>query len=206
MRYGFTEADLKQIKPRRARRSRRRVRVIRPKPVVVVQTNQPRRRRGRRGRGNRRSSGGIQRSGGFRHQLVFSKDDLKGNSSGIIKFGPDLAEHQAFCKGLLNAYHQYKITNVRVQYKSEAASTLSGSIAYELDPSCKLTTLESKLRKFPITRNASASWSAREINGEVWQNSTENQFFFLYKGNGDSGVAGSLLISYNVLVQNAKQK
>ncbi|SCO64875.1 P3-CP [Torilis crimson leaf virus] len=185
------------------RRPRRRVRT---KPIVVVQTTQPgrrrRRRRGRNGRGPRTM--GQSRGGANREQLVFSKDDIKGNSYGAITFGKDLSDHPAFSSGILKAFHEYKITNLRVIFKSEAPSTTGGSLAYELDPHCELTSLSSKIYKFGATKGGQKTWTAKEINGTEWHSSSENQFRLLYKGNGDSTQIGSFEIHYTVLFQNPK--
>ncbi|DAZ87636.1 TPA_asm: P3 protein [Foeniculum vulgare polerovirus] len=186
-----------------ARRPRRRVRT---KPVVVVQTAQPgrrRRRRGRRNRNNARANAGSGNGGGSQ-SFVFSKDDITGNSDGALTFGKDLSEHAAFSSGILLAFHEYKITNVRVIFKSEAPSTAFGSLAIEMDPHCKLSKLQSKIFKFGITRGGQKAWSSQAINGQEWHPSDENQFRILWKGNSDSKVIGSFEIHYTVKYQNPK--
>nr|SCO64862.1 P3-CP [Wild carrot red leaf virus] len=187
--------------PRRPRRP------VRVKPTVVVQTTSTRgrrRRRGRRGNRNSRALGGPG-TGSNRQQFVFSKDDLKDNSNGYMSFGKDLSDHAAFSSGLLKAFHEYKITNLRVLFKSEAPSTTGGSIAYEMDPHCGLTALSSKIYKFGVTKNGQRSWSAKDINGQEWHSSDENQFRFLWKGNGSTGTqVGSFEIHYTCLFQGPK--
>ncbi|DAZ87629.1 TPA_asm: P3 protein [Trachyspermum ammi polerovirus] len=185
------------------RRPRRRAQ---SKPIVVVPTTSN--GRGRRRRGRRRSGGpramGSPGSGISRQQFVFSKDDIKGNSNGYITFGKDLSDHPAFSSGLLRAFHEYKITNVRIIFKSEAPSTAAGSIAYELDPHCELSTLSSKIFKFGVTKGGQKTWTAEKINGKEWHSSSENQFRFLWRGNGDNTQVGSFEIHYTCLFQGPK--
>lgn len=199
--YGLTRRSrgLKRMAPK-SRQPRRR------QPVVVVQTNQPRRRRGRRGRRRANPPRGIvtPRPTGFNDKLTFSQNDLQANGTGKLTFGKSLSEHSAFSNGLLLAFHEYKITKLRVQYQPEASSTSAGSISFELDPHCKLSTLESKINKFPITQKGSRTWTAGKINGLNWIPSDSDQFRFLWKGNGSSVLAGSFLIEYWVQAQNPK--
>ncbi|QBR53292.1 coat protein [Siratro latent polerovirus] len=187
---------------RRRRRNRRNARRQR---VVVVQTpGLP--RRGRRQRRNRRRVNRGSRTGGGRSSetFVLSKDNLAGSSSGSITFGPSLAEKPEFSSGILKAYHEYKITMVKLEFISEASSTSSGSIAYELDPHCKYSTLQSPINKFGITKNGSRSWAARFINGVEWHDASEDQCRILYKGNGASSIAGSFRITFRCQFQNPK--
>ena len=186
-----------------SRRPRRRART---KPIVMVQTARTgRRRRRRRGRGsgNPRTVGGPG-GGSCSQKFVFSKDNLAGSSGGVITFGKDLSDHPAFSNGLLKAFHQYKITNMRVRFISEAPSTAGGSISYELDPNCELDKLSSTIYKFGVLKNGQASWSAEKINGKEWHSSSENQFRFLWKGNGGNSTVGSFEIHYTCLFQNPK--
>ncbi|UYP38764.1 coat protein [Chickpea leafroll virus] len=191
----------------RKRRNRQPRRVAsRRNAMVVVQAPRPassRGRRRRRGRGANRGTRGS-RTGKSGETFVFSKDNLAGSSSGTITFGPSLADCPAFSSGILKAYHEYKITNVLIQFISEAASTSSGSISYELDPHCKNTSLQSTINKFGITKNGQRSFAARLINGLEWHDASEDQFRILYKGNGSSSIAGSFRITIKVLVQNPK--
>nr|WIL96166.1 coat protein [Carrot polerovirus 2] len=209
--YGLTKRS-RGVKPMvvvnpSSRRPRRRVQS--KQVVVVAAPTTGRRRRGRRGRGKRnpRTAGGSG-NGIVRQQFTFSKDSIKGNSSGSITFGKDLSEHTAFSKGVLTSYHEYKITNVRVHYKSEAPSTAAGAIAYELDPHCKQTELKSRIFKFGITdrvlKTTLVTWSAGQINGKEWHSFEDNQFRLLYSGNGADQIAGSFEIVYTVLSQGPK--
>lgn len=165
--------------------------------VVYPMGRQPRnrRRRPRRvRRGGRNPNGG--RSGvGIAYE--FNKDNLKDSSSGTITFGPSLSEKDEFAKGTLLSFHEYKITSLTLKYISEAASTASGSIAYELDPFCKLDKLKSTLNKFPITGGGSRTFKAAEIRGNNWRATEEDQFKLHYKGNGTTNaVAGYFNIKF----------
>nr|ALR87186.1 coat protein [Phasey bean mild yellows virus]QTJ01863.1 coat protein [Phasey bean mild yellows virus]QTJ01869.1 coat protein [Phasey bean mild yellows virus]QTJ01881.1 coat protein [Phasey bean mild yellows virus]QTJ01887.1 coat protein [Phasey bean mild yellows virus] len=187
------------------RRRRRNKRVTRRQRVVVVQApGLP--RRGRRQRRNRRRASRGGRAGGGRSSetFVLSKDNLAGSSSGSITFGPSLSEKPEFSSGILKAYHEYKIIMVTLEFISEASATSSGSIAYELDPHCKYSSLQSSINKFGITKNGSRSWSSKFINGEEWHDASEDQFRILYKGNGASSIAGSFRITFKCQFQNPK--
>ncbi|AIY62171.1 P3 [Sauropus yellowing virus] len=177
-------------------------------PVVVVTPNgQPRgRNRGRRNRLRNRGNRGRTARGSVQSEtFVFNKDDLKGSSHGTIKFGPNLSESVALSAGVLKAYHEYKIVMVNIRFVSESSSTAQGSIAYELDPHCKLDALKSTLRKFPITKGGQATFRASEINGEKWHDTTVDQFRLLYKGNGAaSETAGFFQIRFTVQLHNPK--
>ncbi|QVY47432.1 P3 [Barleria polerovirus 1] len=188
------------------RRTRTRTVRTRVQPVVVVPSGAPRRRmRRRRTRaGGRNRPLSARRGGSNSETFTFNKDSLKGSSSGTITFGPSLSESIALSGGVLRAYHEYKITNLQVRFFSEAASTAEGSIAYELDAHCKLASLQSTLRKFPITKNGTASFGASQINGEEWHDVSEDQFKFHYKGNGSSATAGYFQITYRVSLHNPK--
>nr|USN17962.1 P3 [Melon aphid-borne yellows virus]WKE35851.1 P3 [Melon aphid-borne yellows virus]WKE35857.1 P3 [Melon aphid-borne yellows virus] len=186
------------------RRRRNRRRTSKSNRVVVVQTTgQPQRGRRRR-RNSRRSPRGGRAGGRSGETFVFSKDNLTGSSSGAITFGPSLSESPAFSSGILKAYHEYKISMVKLEFISEASSTSSGSISYELDPHCKLNALQSTVNKFGITKSGFRTWSAKLINGLEWHDATEDQFRILYKGNGSSSTAGSFRITIKCQVQNPK--
>ncbi|DAZ87608.1 TPA_asm: P3 protein [Kalanchoe marnieriana polerovirus] len=188
---------------RRPRRTQRRQRV---QPVVVVQTPRTTRRQRRRRRGGAR---GRRRAvpagaGGTIETFVFSKDSLTGSSSGNITFGPSLSDCPAFSNGILKAYHEYKISMVTLEFISEASSQSSGSIAYELDPHCKLTSLSSTINKFGITKPGRRTFTASFINGTEWHDTSEDQFRILYKGNGATTVAGSFRITIRCQFHNPK--
>nr|ALJ83595.1 coat protein [Cucurbit aphid-borne yellows virus] len=197
-----TAAARNQNAGRRRRRNQRSIR--RDRVVVVNPSGGP--PRGRRQRRNRRrpNRGGRARGRSPGETFVFSKDNLTGSSSGSITFGPSLSESPAFSSGILKAYHEYKIIMVQLEFISEASSTSSGSISYELDPHCKLGSLQSTINKFGITKNGLRRWAARQINGMEWHDATEDQFKILYKGNGSSSVAGSFRITIKCQVQNPK--
>lgn len=191
--------------PRRAQRGRGR-RPRRPQQVVVVAPPRYTRGGGRRQRGRARPGGmRIPRTGGSRETFVFAKDSLKGNCSGSFTFGPSLSDCPAFKNGVLSAYHEYKITMVTLSFISEASSTSAGSISYELDPHCKISSLQSTINKFSITKSGSVEYKSKKINGIAWHDSTEDQFRILYKGNSDgSTIAGSFRITIRVSAQNTK--
>nr|AHJ60026.1 coat protein [Suakwa aphid-borne yellows virus] len=187
----------------RSRRNARR-RAAKNNRVVVVQAVGASQRRRRRRRNVRRPPGGSRAGGRPSETFIFSKDGLTGSSSGAITFGPSLSESPAFSSGILKAYHEYKISMVKLEFISEASSTSSGSISYELDPHCKLTALQSTVNKFGITKNGSRVWRAKLINGSQWHDSSEDQFRILYKGNGSGSTAGSFRITIQCHVQNPK--
>nr|UVK78403.1 MAG: major coat protein [Plant associated polerovirus 1]UVK78409.1 MAG: major coat protein [Plant associated polerovirus 1] len=181
-------------------------RIRRRNPVVVVQTPRQPQRRGRRRR-VRRVVTGRGRTGrrGSSETFVFSKDNLKGSDSGSITFGPSLSDCPAFSSGILKAYHRYKITMVKLEFISEASSTSSGSIAYELDPNCEASSLQSYINKFGITKGGRRTFTASTINGTEWHSSNVDQFRILYKGNGSSSAtAGSFRITIQCSTQNPK--
>nr|ABY73591.1 coat protein [Barley yellow dwarf virus PAV]ABY73657.1 coat protein [Barley yellow dwarf virus PAV]ABY73663.1 coat protein [Barley yellow dwarf virus PAV] len=191
--------------PRRANNGTRRRRRRAIRPVVVVQSNRagPRRRNARRARGRRPNSVFGPKRGA--EVFVFSVDNLKANSSGIIKFGPDLSQCPAVSDGVLKSYHNYKISSVNVEFKSHASSTTSGAMFIELDTSCKQSALASYINSFTISKSASKSFKATEIGGTQFQASSVNQFFLLYKANGTtSDTAGQFIIKLEIHLMTAK--
>nr|QRW41684.1 MAG: capsid protein [Geolu virus] len=193
---------------RNGRRSNTRaIRRRRVQPVVMVApTGAPRRNRRRRNRRPARDS--RPRNGGrtgSSETFTFNKESLKDNSSGVLTFGPSLSECVALSGGVLKAFHEYKISMVTVRFVSESSSTAEGSIAYELDAHCKLTSLQSTLRKFPVAKGGTRTFGASQINGVEWHDSSEDQFRLLYKGNGTKGAtAGYFSISIRVQLHNPK--
>nr|AGW45394.1 coat protein [Beet western yellows virus] len=189
---------------RRPRRQARRAQ--RSQQVVMVPAPRPARRRNRRRRGGRNRTRGVipARGAGSSETFVFSKDNLAGSSSGSITFGPSLSDCPAFSNGILKAYHEYKISMVTLEFISEASSQNSGSIAYELDPHCKLSSLSSTINKFGITKPGRRTFTASYINGTEWHDATEDQFRILYKGNGSSSIAGSFRITIRCQFHNPK--
>ncbi|ABG46339.1 coat protein [Sweet potato leaf speckling virus] len=187
----------------RTRRRRNQRRSTRGQPVVVVtapRNTGGRRRRRRGGRTTRRAALPGGRS--IRQTFVFSKDNLKGSATGSFTFGPSLSECEPFEGGVLKAFHEYKITNILLQFVSEASSTSSGSISYELDPHCKISSLSSTVNKFSVTKGGARSFTARMINGLEWHDSSEDQCRILYKGNGGNDIAGSFRVTITVAFQN----
>nr|BDW36307.1 coat protein [Sugarcane yellow leaf virus] len=192
-----------------ARRSRRNVRRRsnrrRPtRPVVMVRTT-PRSRRVRR-RGARVGGNAVRglRGGSNRDVLTFTVDDLKANSSGILKFGPSLSQYPAFNNGLLKAYHEYKITSLTVQYNSCSSDATSGAIALEVDTSCSQTATGSKIVSFPVKRNATKVFPTQYIKGQNFMTTAADQFWLLYKGNGDGSLAGQFVCRFECQFQNPK--
>nr|CCD30995.1 coat protein [Barley yellow dwarf virus PAV] len=190
--------------PRRANvPRRRRRRAIRP--VVVVQPNRarPRRRNARRTGGRRPNSLFGPKRGA--EVFVFSVDNLKANSSGILKFGPDLSQCTAVSDGVLKSYHNYKITNINVEFKSHASSTTAGAMFIELDTSCSQSTLGSYINSSTLNKSASKSFRSTEINGTQFQATKVNQFYLLYKANGTtSDTAGQFIIKMELMLMTAK--
>nr|QCO93384.1 capsid protein [Barley yellow dwarf virus OYV] len=192
--------------PRRANQNgtrRRRRRAIRP--VVVVQPNRtgPRRRNARRARGRRPNSVFGPKRGA--EIFVFSVDNLKANSSGILKFGPGLSQCPAVSDGVLKSYHNYKITNINVEFKSHASATTAGAMFIELDTACTQSTLSSYINSFTLSTSASKSFRSSEINGTQFQATTVNQFYLLYKANGTTGdTAGQFIIKLGLMLMTAK--
>ncbi|UIX27229.1 coat protein [Cotton bunchy top virus 2] len=190
------------------RRRRQRATSRQNAPVVVVQTpRQPQRRRRRRrnraraaGRGSNR---GGRRGGNF-ETFVFSKDSLTGSTSGNLTFGPSLSDCPAFSTGVLQAYKLYKITKLVLEFISEASSTSSGSIAYEIDTECESTSLQSQINKFSITKGGRKTFTAEAIKGVEWIAASKNQFRLLYKGNGSSAIAGSFRFTMQVRMLTPK--
>lgn len=184
----------KRVTNRRAvRRSQRRA-----QPVMALALPQPPRRR-RRPRRQPRN----QIRGASRDTFVLAKDSINGNSTGSVTFGPSLTESAALV-GILKAYHEYRITSIRIQYVSEASSTSSGSIAHELDAHCRLTALSSSILKFPITKSGTVSYDRNKIRGTEWHDTSNDQFRFHYKGNGASSIAGSWKFTFTVEFQSPK--
>ncbi|DAZ87302.1 TPA_asm: coat protein [Cardamom polerovirus] len=185
----------------RSRRRRRNNQTRRQQVVVVAQPRPQRRNRRRR---NRNAGGG---SGLGRRlsseKFVFSKDSIQGNASGYVTFGPSLSECKPFSSGILQAYHEYKITMVEVKFISEASTTSAGSLSYELDPHLRLSELKSTINKFGLKKDGIRRFSAGQINGTEWHANSEDQFRFFWKGNGSSGtLAGSFVFTIFVTLQN----
>lgn len=189
-----------------ARRNRRRRPARRVRPIIVVPTNRNTPRRGgRRRRNNRRSRGNGNASRRNKSDsFVFTKESINGNSTGSFTFGPALSDCKPFSNGILQACHEYKITMVKFQFVSEASTTTSGSITYELDTKCAKDKVESPINKFPIRTGGTKVYTAAQIKGVNWQESDTDQFRILYKGNGKAEIAGYFLIKFFYQTQNPK--
>nr|QKG86284.1 coat protein [Soybean dwarf virus] len=192
------------IQRRRTRRAARRAPRVQLMAIPTTSRAPQRRRRQRRRRRNNGGGGNMAGGSGKAHKFQFSKDGINGSSKGTITFGPSLSECKPLSDGILKAYHEYKITSISLQFISEASSTSSGSIAYELDPHCKYTEIQSLLNKFSITKSGSKRFPTRAINGLEWHDTSDDQFKIHYKGNGKSEIAGSFKITIDVLTQNPK--
>nr|AAA21329.1 putative coat protein [Barley yellow dwarf virus] len=191
--------------PRRntRRNVRRRTRSVRP--VVVVQAPGTGRRRRNGRRPARRRANNLSRPTGRTEVFTFSVNDIKGNSSGVIKFGPSLSQCPALSDGILKSYHDYAITNVQVFYRSHASSETEGALFIELDNSCTQSALGSYINSFTITSSGSKTFTAGSINGTTMKNYLSDQFYLLYKGNSSKAtVAGQFIITIRVKMANPK--
>nr|UVH27301.1 coat protein [Mume associated luteovirus]WNY15508.1 coat protein [Mume associated luteovirus] len=173
------------------------------KPAVVVNV-QPTRGRGAAGGksgGNPVPNAG---KGDASMRFTFTVDDVKANQSGILKFGPSLSQYPNFADGILKSFHEYKISNLQVQFISFASSTSSGAFAIEIDTARKSTGVESRLISFPVTKQFTRSFPAKAIRGLLWISTKDDQFNFLFKGNGSDVVAGQLKFSFSIDLQGPK--
>lgn len=168
--------------------------------VVRTQPTRPRRRNRRRGGGGGGPIGGNRRS---LETFDFSINGLKANSKGCLKFGPNLVQSKAFSDGVLKAYHEYKIINVELHYKS-ATKTTNGTIYYEVDTACEQTALSSKLNQFTCTESGRKAFAASVINGQNWVKTNKDQFWLLYEGDGSGDIAGNLIIRMRCSLQSTK--
>ncbi|AVX32315.1 capsid protein [red clover-associated luteovirus] len=179
---------------RRAGRTSRRIsQVLMPVRTVAMKN------------GNKRNAGqGL--SAGKAHSEVFrfTIDDLKGNTSGCYKFCKDLTQYKPISEGIIKAFHEYRVTKLNVQYRSFASAQTTGSLAIEIDTSCTVTSLGSKIESFPIKSSASKSFSSGALHGTNWVNSLQNQFHLLISGNGGSEVAGQIVVTATIQFQNPK--
>nr|BAV53482.1 putative P3 protein [Pepper vein yellows virus] len=191
-----------------SRNTRRRRRPRQVRPVVVVTppggTRRGNRRRRNGGR-NRRSRNRVGGRSSNSETFIFNKDSIKDSSSGSVTFGPSLSESVALQGGVLKAYHEYKITMVNKSIVRKSSYTEEGSIDYELDPHSKLNSLQSTLRKFPVTKGGQATFRASQNNGVEWHDTSEEKFRMLYRGNGTKKrAAGFFQIRFSVPLHNPK--
>ncbi|UVH27282.1 coat protein [peach-associated luteovirus 2] len=174
-----------------------------PKSTVVVnvQSNGGRRSAGGNARGNSVPNAG---SGVRSDKFTFTVDDVTANSSGVIKFGPSLSQYPNFSNGIIKSFHEYKITNLQVSYISFASSTTAGAFAIEIDTARKQSDVESRIISFPVNKGHTRSFPAKLIRGLIWHSTKEDQFYFLYKGNGKADVAGQFKFTFFIDFQGPK--
>lgn len=180
---------------RRAPRQRRNVQNQRPVVVVApARPAQPRRNRRRRRNGPRRGASG----GDWRPYHLFG---LKGNDKGYLTFGPS-GDTPSLGGGTLKACSEYRITALKVQWKSQASMTTAGSMAIELGLGASITAVGSRATSFKLTQNGVKTYNAKELGatgrmlptaGGASGEKGEDQFRLAYSGNGSADVAGDLL-------------
>lgn len=184
-------------KGKKARRRQRNAGRVQPVVVVPVPRPPPRRKprqpRQRRPRAQRTNS----------EQLEFLINSLTGTSKGQVTFGKSLSSCKGM-KGICDGFKEFKIGPVDIFWKTEAASTASGSMCYEIDPHLKLTELSSDLDRFGITESGKAHFTADEVNGKNWLSTEDDQFRLLYKGNGTNSVAGYFKVRFTVFFRGPK--
>ncbi|AGN54062.1 coat protein P3 [Barley yellow dwarf virus-kerII] len=169
------------------------------RPVVVVRTNPNGRRRRAPRRPRRGRANPILGPAGRSEVFVFSINDIKANSSGVIKFGPDLSQCPALSSGILKSYHRYKISNVKIEFKSHASSTTVGAMFIELDTACTQSTLGSYINSFTLSKSGTKTFNAQQIAGKEFRETSVNQFYLLFKANGvTSDTAGQFIITLRV--------
>jgi hypothetical protein len=127
----------------------------------------------------------------------FTVDDLKDNSKGCLKFGPNLSQCTDF-KGELAKFHDYQISELQTDWKSCAASTVSGFVGLELDTACEQGELKAYFNPIAIrTDNAQRRYVGAKLHGNYPHKSSEDQFYYLYKLNGTKGeAAGQITCSF----------
>jgi len=176
--------------------------VSQPRPVVVVQTNQPRRKTGRRRGVGKQKSGTTNTAKTIRE---FVTDPIAGNGAGYIVMGPDNTQ-AGWLKGFLQAYHHYIIKSVSLEWHSAASSTASGVMSYEWDTTCTTTGVNTPMtNSIKITNNGTRSASGKTIAVEPqYESGTQNQFRIGYKGTGATGTAGFFKVRFTLLQNNPK--
>nr|DAG89303.1 MAG TPA: coat protein [Riboviria sp.] len=138
-------------------------------------------------------------------QFIFTVDDLKANSNGILRFGPNLTQYAAFSNGVMKSYHDYRISQIQVSYVTNASSTTPGAIAIEWDSSCAQTKLASKVTSFPVAKSFTRTFGSGVVNGSVKRNTSVEQIWMLYAGNASSSdIAGQFIIRMTVHFSNPK--
>lgn len=131
---------------------------------------------------------------------------LKGNDKGYLTFGPD-GQTPSLGGGTLKACAEYKITALKVQWKSQASTTVNGSMAIELGLGSTITTVSSRAISFKLSVSGSKSFSGKELGATGRMLPTgdsasgekgENQFRLAYNGNGPADVCGDLLCFFKL--------
>jgi hypothetical protein len=129
---------------------------------------------------------------------VCTTDSLKGNSSGVVKFGKDFLLSKCFT-GSLSGYQEYRITHLTARYLSSASATDRGSFYYHLDSSCIKPASDTPTTfAWPLTKGAVAQFPTDLTATKNWWNNDENQFSFMYKGDGDNVTVGRFKFEFDV--------
>nr|WKZ08364.1 coat protein [Grapevine enamovirus 2] len=171
----------------------------RARQMVVVSTQRPRNPRPRRVARRRGSQDGGANTG---INFTFLVNSFAGNASGTIKFGPNLTESSAFT-GVLNSFQRYRIVSCQIQYTTEASKMDRGCIAYHVDTSCSMR--PSSLlptTSWPVTQSAMKTYGSGVLGDQPHYEKAKEQFWFLYKGNGSSDIAGHLKFTFRVVFTN----
>ncbi|QTF33731.1 coat protein [Grapevine enamovirus 1] len=170
----------------------------RARQMVVVSTQRPRKPRPRRTRGRGSQGGGPNTGVNF----TFLVNSFAGNASGTIKFGPNLTESSAFV-GVLGSFQRYRIVSLQVHYVTEASKMDRGCIAYHVDTSCSMRASGLlPTTSWPVTQSALKTYGAGVLGDQPHYEHTKEQFWFLYKGNGSSDIAGHLRLTIRVVFTN----
>nr|DBA07213.1 TPA_asm: coat protein [Prunus humilis associated luteovirus] len=172
-----------------------------PSVVVNVQSGGGRGARGSNARGNGPINAG---SGDKSDRFTFTVDNVKANASGVIKFGPSLSQYPNFSNGIIKSFHEYRISNITVQFNSFASSTTAGAFAIEVDTARKQSSIQSRIISFAVNKNFTRSFNAKVLRGLIWHNTQEDQFWLVYEGNGGDALAGQIKITFSVNFQGPK--
>jgi len=130
--------------------------------------------------------------------FAFTVNDLKANSKGVLKFGPNLTQYANFSNGVMKSYHNYRISQILVSYVTNASSTTAGAFAIEWDTGCSQSAVASKVISFPVSKNFSRSFTGNTLSGIAMRSTSLDQVWLLYEGNGDSSIAGQFVIRMTV--------
>nr|DAZ90976.1 MAG TPA: coat protein [Luteoviridae sp.] len=133
--------------------------------------------------------------------FTITVDSLKANSSGVLKFGPSGRNLSKGMSGVLDSYHQYKIVECLLGYKTFSSDTTAGAFSLEVDTGCSMTQVKSNTLTFGVKQNFITSFKASFINGQAWLATSKDQFYLLYKGNGGDDVAGQFTIKIRIMNQ-----